>query len=415
MKVITEAPRMGRKIRSPQHTWTFSTVPFAITPFLAAPVLPGETLKNAVFQTRVVTSPIANSLIGWWKEYYFFYVKLSQLESWDKYQKMLVDPKAEQPSGTSADVETFSAGGAIHPYVREAYDAVYYYYFSMGPQFVTGGGDNMRLLAIKNGSLYGAKAHGNSWLDSHASSGLRSHNDAELVVGTDDKITGTELEQLMLQYELAKSGGVTDLTYEEWLAKQGVNVPGGADDGKPELLRFVREWTYPSNTVNPADGTVSGVCSWAVSGRIDKDRFFKEPGLILGVTIARPKIYMGNQKGNVMEYMTRMEDWLGGIIGDVNDATERKFTAAAGPLNGQTTDYWVDFRDLLMYGDQFRGDQPAGTMSLPAERSQYPTDAMVASLFKVGTEKWVKEDGVVSLRIASRVRDPYPDRGGFGG
>jgi len=32
-------------------------------------------VENLLIQSRVVTDPLQNSLIGWWQEYYIFYVK----------------------------------------------------------------------------------------------------------------------------------------------------------------------------------------------------------------------------------------------------------------------------------------------------------------------------------------------------
>ena len=69
------APRVGRKLRSPIHRFHLRHYPFQLQPFMLAPVIPGETMKNLLLQARVVTDPIKNGLIGWWQEYYFFYVK----------------------------------------------------------------------------------------------------------------------------------------------------------------------------------------------------------------------------------------------------------------------------------------------------------------------------------------------------
>ena len=71
----TQANRVGRVQRHPKHTFHLFTRPYQIQPFLIAPVLAGETMKNLLLQARVVTDPVQNRLIGWWQEYYFFYVK----------------------------------------------------------------------------------------------------------------------------------------------------------------------------------------------------------------------------------------------------------------------------------------------------------------------------------------------------
>lgn len=410
MAILTKAPRMGRKIRSPQHTWNLATVPFALTPFLMAPVLPGETLKNGVFQSRVVTEPINNSLIGWWKEYYFFYVRLSQLPNWSIYERMLID-EGEAPVGGVAASSLFYASGntLTNPYAKEAYELIHDWYFAPSDD---GSMAPLTALSVGTGSLRPVRVAGNNAFDSVHDTLRHAENDVDLVVGPDDKFTASELEQLQLKYELAKSGGLTSLTYDDWLREQGIGVDAAnVNAGKPELLRFVREWTYPANTVDAATGKVMSVCSWAVAGRIDKDRFFSEPGFIVGVTVSRPKVYLSNQKGHVCEFMTNMRHWLGGIIGEVNDATYAKIAKGASSLiAGTNNDYWLDFRDLFMYGDQWLGHDAKGGIALPAAglNGNYPNDAMVASLFPDQSTKMVREDGVISLRIASRVRDPHP-------
>ena len=63
--VVNELPQTGRVMRRPVHTFQLRQRPFAITPFMIAPVLPGETMKNLLLQSRAVTDPIKNPLVGW--------------------------------------------------------------------------------------------------------------------------------------------------------------------------------------------------------------------------------------------------------------------------------------------------------------------------------------------------------------
>lgn len=84
--VVNQVQKQGRVTRKPVHNFNVETRPFQIQPVMIAPVLAGETLNNLLLQSRVVTMPLKNPLIGWWKEYYFFYVKLrtwsSETTSW---------------------------------------------------------------------------------------------------------------------------------------------------------------------------------------------------------------------------------------------------------------------------------------------------------------------------------------------
>ena len=70
--------QVSRKSRRPSHPFQLRHMPWQIQPFLIAPVLPGETLKNILLQSRAVTKPIKNGIVGWWMEYHFFYVKRSR-------------------------------------------------------------------------------------------------------------------------------------------------------------------------------------------------------------------------------------------------------------------------------------------------------------------------------------------------
>lgn len=172
-----------------------------------------------------------------------------------------------------------------------------------------------------------------------------------------------------------------------------------------------RDWQYPSNTVEATTGVPSSAVSWAVSDRLDKDRFFREPGFIFGVTVARPKIYMSNQKGAAVEMLNTAESWLPSLLGEQPWTSLRKFAATAGPVAGlgasPANDYWVDVRDLFMYGDQFVNfaltETDAGFVALPKAgmNKHYVSDADRKALFADGTgaKSLVRQDGVVNFTI----------------
>ena len=89
---LRDVGRVGRSLRNPAHTWQVRQKPFLLQPICFAPVLPGETLKNLLFQARIVTDPIKNPLIGWWAEYYWFYVKHRDLAGASDFMSMMVNP-----------------------------------------------------------------------------------------------------------------------------------------------------------------------------------------------------------------------------------------------------------------------------------------------------------------------------------
>src|SRR5574337_215496 len=120
---IQEVRARGRITRKPSHPFQVRHRPWQITPFMIAPVLPGETMKNLLLQARVVTDTIKNPLVGWWIEYYFFYVKLRDLASWTAYQNMLLDPAYNLASSNAAHAETYHAANTAN-YVQECLQRV---------------------------------------------------------------------------------------------------------------------------------------------------------------------------------------------------------------------------------------------------------------------------------------------------
>lgn len=105
-----------------------------------------------------------------------------------------------------------------------------------------------------------------------------------------------------------------------------------------------------------------GRLNWKIAERLDKDRFFSEPGFIVGIWVLRPKVYI-SQAASAIGLLTHGMRWLpaqlqgnpetslhfmdGETAGDyfVNYKPEPE---AEDPLNG----IWFDVRDLLVYGEQ---------------------------------------------------------------
>ena len=103
--LVQDAKRVGRVPRNPRHTFKVDLKPFEIQPVVIAPVLPGETMKRMTFQSRVVTKPIVEPLMGWWLEYYFFYVKHRDIvDHADDFVEMALDP--------DKDMSAFAVGTA---------------------------------------------------------------------------------------------------------------------------------------------------------------------------------------------------------------------------------------------------------------------------------------------------------------
>ncbi len=439
IKIVSDVKQSRRKARRPMHPFNIKARPWEITPMLIAPVLPGDTMESLLLQSRCVSDPIQNPLIGWWKEYYFFYVSHRSLitseavdlglnEDLRLLQTMMLDVSTDvttlKRSAHSAPYYTFKGG---MKFMEHAYNAVVHEFFRDEGEEVFATGAYWDDYAL-------AMTQQENWSQSLGLDNATSGDDDLELPGVDEQEEMHILPGFTSQYahwEILRDNGMTDLTYEDYLRGQGVSVPQAEatlDDGtalhRPELIRFIRNWTYPTNHVDPSNGTPSSALSWSVAERADKKRFFKEPGFVVGVTVTRPKIYLGAQKGAAVGLLDNAYAWLPQVVNDhpYTSLVKKTQSTTDGILNTTYTDYWLDLRDLFVYGDQFVNfamsaadnhglDLPAFTDATPDTlNKKYPTETMMNSLFKTtdGTKSYIREDGVVHFNFLSRVVDTTP-------
>lgn len=418
---IVNAPQSRRVPRRPSHNWHLRHRPWHIQPCMIAPVLPGETLKNLLLQTRVVTDPLQNSLIGWWIEYYFFYVKHRDLYERDLLVSMHLDPNADLSSLDHADqVNMYHNKGTATAInwtdmcLRRITDE---YFRAEGETHATAEVDSLPV----------AMADVRNYLDSATNADDISENSADfdddltsITAGQGDGTAGvfvSEIDAAMRQYELARLHNLTDMTFEDYLGTFGVNMPK-EELHKPELIRYVRDWTYPTNTIDPSDGSASAACSWAVTERADKDRFFREPGFIFGVTVARPKVYLEGISTSAVQLMNDAFSWLPSVLSKDPWSSMKRVDAGEPPLAANTDNYWIDLKDLLLYGDQFINfaltATDANIIDLPtaALQKRYVDSDDMNSVFVDNTgasgKNLIRQDGVASLNILGAQVDTSP-------
>lgn len=420
------APRMGRSMRHPSHPFQIETRPWQITPFFIAPVLPGETMKNLLMQARCVTDPIKNPLIGWWAEYYFFYVRHRDLSSPDVYQNMMLDPAADMSSVKSAVASTNTyfhadAGNGSINYVFRCMNAVTMAYFRDSAEGAT---TNPTISGLPLAKLAGpAAGKGDSWMDSMM-------NDADMPAAYDADVDSAdanttiqtnEVVDALKRWELFRDQGLTDMTYDDYLATFGVKreKETAAELQIPELVRYGREWNYPTAVVNPSTGAPSSAVHWSTTARADKDRFFREPGFLFGVMCFRPKIYYKAQAGSLTQYLDNVYAWLPAVLEDRPEISLKQFLRDRGPIGSAAapvTDaggYWVDLKDLFLYGEQFvnfdlttKTDGNLVAVPTPAMVKEYPVTTDMDALFAAASPaNKVRCDGLVSLSIAGRQTD----------
>lgn len=407
---IQRAPRVGRVMRRPVHRWNLRHKPWQIQPCFIAPVIPGETLKNAVMQARVVTDPVKNRLIGWWHEYYVYYVPFRAMAIAEELTQMVVDPEWT-PANVSSDTPnaaTYFYGRDSIDFVKQCLDAVVKYDFRKPDFEQTFEIDGLPIVTINN----------ENWSNSMINEEAVQAWDVPVVDGPDANSTldASEVELAMQQYELLRQNGLIEMSYEDYLKTYGIKgrAVEKVEEFHPELLRYVRDWQYPSNTVD-GEGNVSSAVSWSIAERIDKDRFFREPGFIFGVTLSRPKVYLGRQVGAAVSMLDTIRAWLPKVMTDDPYTSLKLFADGEGPMqtgfddasSGTTQGYFVDVRDLFLYGDQMVRNSSVYTASLPAADGnlQFPVASMYTDLFVDTVKQHTEQDGLISFVIAGSQRD----------
>lgn len=403
VQLVQETARQTRMLRSPKHTFRINTRPWQIQPFMIAPVLPGETLKNLTMQARVVSDPVKSKLVGWWHETFFFYVKHRDLSFRDQMVAMhLTGASLSATAAAAQSYPTYAFKGGQDYALACLQRIVEEWFRNESETWNTATIDNLPLAQVGD----------DTFLDSLVDDSVAPPAGNELQDFPDLTVMAT----YQAQYDRMRQMRFTSMTFEDWLESQGVHQKMDiAEDGlKPELVRYDREWVYPTNTVEPTTGVpVSAiVCSPAV--RADKDRYFKEPGFLVGVCVSRPKVYLSKQVGAAVNALDQARLWLPELMSSEKYTSIKKHLSGAspdGPLgNTPTNGYWIDYRDLFIYGDQFvnfdvaaAGDSNAVALPTAALQKRYASATDADALFAAASpNNKIRQDGVVSLKILGR-------------
>lgn len=398
-----------RHTRSPKHNFATETRPWEIQPIFLAPVLPGETLNGLTLQSRVVTPPVKSRVVGWWLEYFIFYVNFRQMPSAANLVAMFVDPSATL-STSAAAAHNYYAGYGFN-YTTECLQAVVQEWFRRE-------GETWSSYTIR-ANRPAAQVGNSGLIESLIDSTVLPSGGAIAGLNVDDldraRIVTEYRRQLAM---MGADGGALD--YEEVIASYGASLRAAQRRNRPELIRYVREWSYPVNTVEPTTGVPTTAVSWAITDRADKNRAFNEPGFIFGVQVVRPKIYLSRQSGIGSALLDRAQRWLPPAMLEAgSERSLAEFTTTDGPFGqaagGFTNGYWLDVRDLFNHGDQFIDYATAtefNSIALPAAGAidgdgsgRYATDAM-GNTITVTADAKIVSDGNCQLRVKTRHVDP---------
>lgn len=423
--------RTERRARRPQNPFNVVNLPFLITPVMFHPVLPGETLKSLLIQSQCWSDPLNAQLknLGWWLEYNCWYVKHRDLTGWeiatDGLGKDLIDMFVSNESLTShetatAITRTYTAPGGVDFCTNALNRVIEEYYRDEGETFATSGASYSvanELFSLRKAQIY-PRGRDDAFKKLTMAANYADRRQ-ELDADNDGNIyVGDEMDRAYNEWAAAHDAGLIDMTYEDWMRTYGGTAGGSAepdrvDYHRPEDIGHSREFTYPTNTVEPTTGVPAVAVGWRTAQAIRKSHRFNEPGWIMVTQVIRPKMYLGKQEGSVASWMKTRDSWLPAVLNAESTVGHTLIDDLTGPLAAiMAADYMIDIRDLLLYGEQFTNlpqtsnayTQPGFAQTLPnnAAQRRYVDDTSINAMFADTTNGRFRTDGMISLNILGR-------------
>lgn len=420
----------GRRQRRPKHPFNVRHIPYVIQPFLLAPVRPGETLTDMKCTLSAYSAPLSSRNTGGWLEHVFFYVPVTAMPGRATIMNEFVDEAQALTSLTTASNSDYYYKGntGTANWMDQCMQAIVTEYFRGDTEDGVREAPGDHVIAQHGSDKYAAMIVNDGMIDSLM---LASDLPTDSAGPVMDDYAGTldPLDAQRRTYDRLRLMGWRELTFDEWLVTQGVDVPAPqtvfTEEAKPELLRLHRQFVMPANAIDPADGSAASALVWKKDFTGEKDYFFKVPGFLVGVTIARFKTYLGRQYGNAssaifsaLQFLPRIEELEPGD--SLAEGFSATITKQLGPFGSGTADatspsgdYIYDVLDLFFRGDQFINDlaaTDAGVVALPTAglQTRYPTLTMVNGFFAASAtdaDRSIFQDGRVDLTIMTDLKD----------
>lgn len=399
-----------RTSRRPQHRFNLQVLPYQIQPFLLAPVLPGETLTNLMLQTQVWSDPLKPAMknIGWWAQYNWFYVRHRDLPETvrNTLAAMMLDPDTD-----TSTLEAAVANPALYTY-EGAIDWAQMCLEHVVSEYFRDEGEDWNV--AMHGGLPLAQIYGRGTADGFERlTQAADYEDRRVdLIDAQGHLYANEVDTMMGHWAALRDAGLTEMDYQDFMKTYGSTVR--EDENSPNLHRAediwsLREFTYPTNTVEPTTGVPAVAAGWRVQKSGGKRMFIDEPGFIFGTVNFRPKVYMANQAGSLAGLMGNVHTWLPAVLHSQQDLGHVHVAADEGPLpgNADAEGYWLDVRDLLLYGDQFvnyvpAADPPFVALPTAAGNRRYPAAEADITKWFAGAGGKFTADGICSLSIESR-------------
>lgn len=352
--VTAAASKVGRRNRNPRYNHITVNKPWEITPFFLAPVLAGETMASLLLQQTIALEGIKPTISGWWAETYFFYVKHRDLAERDALTDMHV---INTPiSDDAANPTYFHAAG--HSWMDKCLDRVVREYFRDENEEPN--------VAVGSTGLPLVKLDRDNWLDSARVDLASTDLELDLLPAESVEMSMYEAHQVPAGYEAhydtwlqMRRARFIEVDFEDYLKSHGIKVAADkVEPNRPELIRYIKDWQTPRSWSVPTTGEAAAQLRWTMSERADKDRFFTEPGFIIGLNVLRPKVLVGGIKGTALGLLRNAFTWLPAMLNDNPETSLVKIpnadAVALFPAFTGTEDIWFDVKDLFLYGEDYQ-------------------------------------------------------------
>ena len=397
------APRQ-RKMRSPHFPIVGTMKPYGLYPLWIHPVLPGETVEKIKTRMRCVSHPIANPLAGCWFEMWFVYVKLTDIAE-ELTDMFITDTMSTTGYTEASDQERyFSKSGQI-AWTRLATERVHDTWF-MDEDETARSIDGVRKTRMDHVS----------WAQNCV------FEQADETPNTTDI---GELGEQLTKWQMLQQMSMSEISYDDYLKQYGVKADR-LNPRQPEILRYARKWVLPKNAIEPSDGSPSSAWAWYEDIELNKAKRFDEPGFLLCLTTARPKMYQKHLTASMVGELWGFSDWF--PVYNLDDPTSgvKTISTASSIFHADhrtdvgDKDILYDHRDLLMHGEQFINDytpvhshpMSAGMLAQDASdayeiRGLYADDTSIDALFS-GTNKGFFYEGMATIGMKGHLTDHTP-------
>lgn len=381
LQIVQPGMTRTRKKRTPQFPIAGTLRPFGLYPLWATPVLPGETLNMAETKYRLISMPVKHPLAGAWFETWTVYCSLTDLD--EQFATMFISEDTS-PTAYQAGVDRpryFTKAGQID-YIKLAMDRIAYHYFrdEEEPNWDTHTVDGVHMAGRQNWD----------W----------AQNLMFQPVGMDPALLPSAMPKdgTLTPLEIMRLAGMSEITYEKYLMQYGVAQKEAVKAANiPEILRYTREWTVPTNQIEPSNGRPTSAWSWSNTIKSEKPKRFDEPGFVVTIGCVRPKMFDPTLRASMVGELWGFQDWFPVYNLDDPAAGIKPLDASHKvldlPLGTDAIIY--DHRDLLAHGEAFVNNwtgQPyalptinsrtlADGVKYPAMRSKYPLAADIDALF----------------------------------